>query len=215
MQKTPVQAGLSIPAGHIMVNNRWRNTDLLKLLQSKVSVLFMDSTESVIDFYPSSHSGIIYLTESDILSVSDAKRRVAKLRKSRQIAFHRVLFSKTAMTQQYFAQFQKMVVIDCGMEIFPLMNHREAGDLIIRMIHQDIRTPSRNPFKSRGIVQSSPIDSAILQLVILFPKIGETKAKALLEKFKNINAITKASTEELSSVVGSSSAQHLRKFFET
>lgn len=198
-----------------MVNARWAKSDLLKLLQSKVSVLFLETAESVVDFYPSSQAGIIYLTESDILSAGDSKRRVAKLRKARGITSQRVFFSKTTMTTQYFPQFQKMVVIDCGMDIFPVMNQKEASDLIIRMMHQDIQTPSRNPFKSRGNNQYASVDAAILQTVNLFPKIGGCKAKALLEKFKNIRAITEASTVQLSSVIGLSSAKHLKLFLDS
>lgn len=211
MLKTPAQVGLSLPAGHIMAHNRWTGTDLLKSLRSKFTVLFIEGSESVIDFYPSSQTAVVYLTESDILALNDAKRRVAKLRKVRGVV-HRVLFAKTVMTQQHFLDFQKMVVMDCGMHIFPVINDKEAGDFIARMAQQD-QTPSRNPFQVKPGNYTIPIDPAILQIVMLFPKIGESRAKILIQKFKNIRGIIDAPVSDLSAVVGLSTAKSLKQFF--
>lgn len=196
-----------------MANRRWTGTELLRSLRSKLTVLYIEISDCVVDFYPSGQTAVVYLTESDILTLNDAKRRVAKLRKSRGVS-HRILYEKTAMTQQYFLDFQKMIVIDCKMDIFPVSSNREAGDYILKMASQD-QTPSKNPFRAKpGSYKNAP-DPAILQAVMLFPKIGESKAKLLLEKFKSIRGITDASVEELSHVVGLATAKTLKQFLDS
>lgn len=209
MLKTPVQ-GLSLPPGHVMVNPRWTGTELLKILKTKLTVLFIEASDCIVDFYPSDQAAVVYLTESDILSLSDAKRRIAKLRKARGVA-HRVFYEKTSMTQQYFLELQKMIVVDCRMDIFPVANHNEAGEYILKMVQQD-QTPSKNPFRVKPHNRKTLSDPAILQTVMLFPKIGESRAKLLLDKFKSIRGIMDASVQELSTVIGLAAAKSLKQF---
>lgn len=209
MLKTPVQ-GLALPPGHVMVNPRWTGTQLLRFLKIKLTVLFIEVAECIVDFYPSNQTAVVYLTESDILSLNDAKRRIAKLRKTRGVA-HRVLYEKTAMTRQYFLELQKMIVVDCRMDIFPVANQNEASEFILKMVQQD-QTPSKNPFRVKPHNRKSPSDPAILQVVMLFPKIGESRAKLLLDKFKSIRGIMDASVQELGNVVGLAAAKSLKQF---
>lgn len=44
-----------------------------------VNVLFEDNT-GIIDFYPSEHTGVIYVSEADLVSGAMYKRKMAKLR---------------------------------------------------------------------------------------------------------------------------------------
>lgn len=210
MLKTPVQ-GLSLPPGHVMVNPRWTGTELLRFLKTKLTVLFIESSDCIVDFYPSDQAAVVYLTEGDIISsLNDAKRRIAKLRKMRGVA-HRVLYEKTVMTQQYFLELQKMIVVDCRMDIFPVTSPNEAGEYILKMLQQD-QTPSKNPFRIKPHNRKPPSDPAILQVVMLFPKIGESRAKLLLDKFKSIRGIMDASVQELSIVIGLAAAKSLKQF---
>lgn len=210
---TPVQGGLCVPSGHAMVHVRWRGYDFMKYVQNKISVLYFDNNESVTDFHPSSQVVILYLTESDLCAgVARCRRRVAKLRRSSGFSGHHVFFDKTTMTEHLFNDFQKFIVIECGSTVFPLASQQEAGDILVKMVRQETRTP-KNPFKSRAVALPTQ-DSLIISCIKSFPNVGETKAKHLLNKFQSIRAITEASVSELAAVIGLSAAKNLKSWIE-
>ncbi|CAL1279970.1 unnamed protein product [Larinioides sclopetarius] len=70
-----------------------------------------------------------------------------------------------------------------------------------------------NPFMLRGRVP--PLETYLLKTLLTVPSLGETKAQALLLKFKSLINICNASLEDLTKVIGASSAQQVYNFFHS
>nr|CAB3244199.1 Fanconi anemia core complex-associated protein 24 [Phallusia mammillata] len=210
-QCTPVRRGLSVPPGTLLLHPRWKDTDLVSHLKGKVTISVMGEI-GVADFHPTCHSCVMYVTEKDIVSSAAYRRRIAKLRNARGFQKRCVLVDKTDVTHFQFWDIQKFIVLDCNMNILGVDGCKEAASYLCQMVMSAMKTPSRNPFvgKTQGPAYT---DAAILSVVLKFPRIGETKAKLLLEKFKNIENIVNASQASLTDVVGESAAKQLHRFF--
>lgn len=209
-QCTPVRRGLSVPPGTLLVHPRWKDANLLTHLKGKVTLSLMGEI-GVADFHPSSHSCVIYVTEKDIVSSTVYRRRIAKLCNAQGFHERCVIVDKTDVTCSQFMDIQKFVVLDCNMNIIAVDGSKEAASYLSQMVLFAMKTPSRNPFLNKT-ANVAYTDAAILAVVVKFPKIGETKAKLLLEKFNSINGIVNASLGDLASLIGNSAAKQLHVF---
>ncbi|PIK61956.1 putative Fanconi anemia-associated protein of 24 kDa [Apostichopus japonicus] len=179
-------------------------------MQGRVRIVFEGDT-GVVDFHTAHDKAVIYVSEADLISGPAYRKKLAKLRKAKKLKGI-VLVEKTPMTEQYFLDVQKFVVIELGFVLLPVTNQVEAGNLLVQMVNEENK-PNGNPFiakAKRGISQ----DQAVLSTVQMIPKLGSVKAKALLCRFKSIHGIQAATMHDLSDVVGRTNAQHVKAFFE-
>ncbi|XP_002731972.1 Fanconi anemia core complex-associated protein 24-like [Saccoglossus kowalevskii] len=208
-QPTPVRVVGRVPPGHLVASEKWRGTTLVQSLRGKVNIVY-ENDLGVVDFHPDSETAIVYVSENEMVAGSGYKRKIVKLRKANCMKGI-VLAEKTNISQQYFAALQKFVVLDLGMILLYVTSQIEASSLLMEMVNE-VNRLHPNPFRSRK--QSVPVDQAVLTSVQLIPKVGEVKARALLEKFGSIKGIATASTEEIANIIGRANAEHVKMFLD-
>nr|XP_012630619.1 Fanconi anemia core complex-associated protein 24 isoform X4 [Microcebus murinus]XP_012630620.1 Fanconi anemia core complex-associated protein 24 isoform X4 [Microcebus murinus]XP_012630621.1 Fanconi anemia core complex-associated protein 24 isoform X4 [Microcebus murinus] len=122
-----------------------------------------------------------------------------------------VVVEKTRMSEQYFPALQKFTVLDLGMVLLPVANQMEASCLIVQLVQEQTREPSKNPFlrKKRALLS----ELSLLRTVQQIPGVGKVKAPLLLQKFPSIQQLSNASVQELEQVVGQAAAQQIHAFF--
>ncbi|XP_021567310.1 Fanconi anemia core complex-associated protein 24 isoform X3 [Carlito syrichta] len=123
-----------------------------------------------------------------------------------------VVVEKTQMSEQYFPALQKFTVLDLGMVLLPVTSQMEASCLIVQLVQEQSKEPSKNPFlkKKRALL---PLESCLLRTVQQIPGVGKVKAPLLLQKFPSIQQLSNASIPELAQVVGQAVAQQIHTFF--
>ncbi|XP_045214189.1 Fanconi anemia core complex-associated protein 24-like [Mercenaria mercenaria] len=207
--QTPERACMRVPFGHVLINSKWRNSDLTVALQG-INVIFEDNL-GYVDFHPATHIGVVYATEADLVSQASIRRKLAKLRKANKVQVL-VMAEKTASSSQYYQSLQKFVAMELGFIITPVPSQNEAAGLLAQMVHTENKLES-NPFRKKRKPRN--LDECLLATVQCIPKLGGVKARKLLEQFQSLEAISAASVEELSGVVGKASAQNIRSFFDS
>ncbi|XP_050396415.2 Fanconi anemia core complex-associated protein 24 [Patella vulgata] len=202
--ETPVR----VPYGHIVVSGRWRNTELMETLQSSIPVHFEDSL-GVVDFHTSSYTGIIYISEADLISSTSYRRKLAKLRKANKVRGV-VIAEKTSVSQQYLSDLQRFANLELGLVLLFVENEQEGAKLLVQMVHVETRNASNLIMKKP---KSINIDEAILNTLTCVPKLGDVKAKLILQKYKSLKDICNAPVEDLSEIVGQACAKNIKSFF--
>ncbi|XP_036886705.1 Fanconi anemia core complex-associated protein 24 isoform X2 [Sturnira hondurensis] len=115
------------------------------------------------------------------------------------------------MSEQYFPAIQKFTVLDLGMVLLPVANQVEASCLIIQLVLEQTKEPSKNPFlKKKQALISEP---SLLRTVQQIPGVGKVKASLLLQKFPSIQRLSNAAVPELEQVIGHAAAQQIHAFF--
>uniref|UniRef100_A0ABI7ZKU1 FA core complex associated protein 24 n=1 Tax=Felis catus TaxID=9685 RepID=A0ABI7ZKU1_FELCA len=122
-----------------------------------------------------------------------------------------VIVEKTQMSEQYFSAIQKFTVLDLGMVLLPVTSQMEASCLIIQLVQEQTKEPSKNPFLSKK--RTLMPELSLLRTVQQIPGVGKVKAPLLLQKFPSIQQLSNASIRELEPVVGQAVAQHIHAFF--
>lgn len=198
-----------VPLGHIVANEKWRGSQLAQELQGKVKLMFEEGLP-LADFYLSSRSCILYVTEADLVAGHGYRKRLVRVRNSGHLQGI-VIVEKTQISEQYFSAVQKFTVLDLGMVLLPVANQLEASFLIIQLVQEQTREPSRNPFlrKKRCVLS----ELSLVQTVQQIPGVGKVKAPLLLQKFPTIQQLSNASVQELQEVVGHAVAQQIHTFF--
>ncbi|CAL1279972.1 unnamed protein product [Larinioides sclopetarius] len=199
-----------VPPGHIYVNDKWTNNELYTFLNRRVQTITNDSMDFV-DFYPTTEFAVIYVTEADLVAGANYRRNLAKLKKA-NYERSAVLVEKTTISNQYFSSFQKFAVLELGLGIIPVSGSEECCQALVSMVRMGCEDKS-NPFMLRGRVP--PLETYLLKTLLTVPSLGETKAQALLLKFKSLINICNASLEDLTKVIGASSAQQVYNFFHS
>ncbi|KAL2762526.1 Fanconi anemia core complex-associated protein 24 isoform 2 [Daubentonia madagascariensis] len=115
------------------------------------------------------------------------------------------------MSEQYFPALQKFTVLDLGMVLLPVANQTEASCLIVQLVQEQTKEPSKNPFLRKKRAQLSEL--SLLRTVQQIPGVGKVKAPLLLQKFPSIQQLSNASIQELERVVGQAAAQQIHAFF--
>ncbi|XP_021095300.1 Fanconi anemia core complex-associated protein 24 isoform X3 [Heterocephalus glaber] len=174
-----------VPFGHILANEKWRGSQLAREMQGKIKLVFEDGLTAV-DFYLSSRSCILYITEADLVAGNGYRKRLVRIR-------------------------NKFTVLDLGMVLLPVANQTEASCLIVQLVQEQTKEPNKNPFlRKKRAVLSEPF---LLRTVQQIPGVGKVKALLLLQKFPSIQQLSNASIQELEPVVGQAVAQHIHVFF--
>eukprot|EP00105_Crassostrea_gigas_P008796 XP_011423488.1 PREDICTED: Fanconi anemia core complex-associated protein 24 [Crassostrea gigas] len=199
---------INVPIGHIIAAQRWKNSELHHTLQSNVQVLFEENL-GVVDFFPSSKIGVIFIREPELVSFSGQKKKLAKLRKANRVQAI-VLAEKTPTSSQYYPEVQKFCIMDLGFNIIPVPGQNEAASLLAQMVVSESHM-NANPFLKKRTYR---VDEALLTTIRSIPGLGGVKARTLLEHFGSIENICRASNQELSMVIGKAGAVNVLKFFE-
>ncbi|XP_053498096.1 Fanconi anemia core complex-associated protein 24 isoform X3 [Ictalurus furcatus] len=200
------------PYGHVLINAKWRGSTLVQHFKGNVKTVFEEEL-GVVDLHLSNKSCVLYVSESDLVAGNDYKRKIVRFRNVIMLQansnFHGiVLVEKTRLTEQYFSGLQKFVVLELGLTLLHVPGPGEAAQLIAQMVHGESK---ENPFRRRSTARL--LDPVVLNLVQQIPGVGKVKAMALLQHFSSIHKISNVSVEELETVVGQATAQHIWAFF--
>ncbi|ELK31368.1 PREDICTED: Fanconi anemia core complex-associated protein 24 [Myotis davidii] len=198
-----------VPLGHIVANEKWRGSQLAQGMQGKVKLVFEDGLAPV-DFYLSVRSCILYITEADLVAGNSYRKRLVRVRNSSNLQGI-ALVEKTPTSEQYFPAIQKFTVLDLGMVLLPVASQVEASCIIIQLVQEQTKEPSKNPFLRKKQAQLS--EPFLLRTVQQIPGVGKIKASLLLQKFPSIQQLSNASIQELEQVVGQAAAQQIHAFF--
>ncbi|XP_075734556.1 Fanconi anemia core complex-associated protein 24 isoform X2 [Rhipicephalus microplus] len=163
----------------------------------------------MVDFYPSSNSAVLYITEADLLNEHAVKRKIVKLRKNDAKKPYVIAEQAEALQEQY-NNLQQFAIMELGIPVMAVHNQLEAAQLLAQM--EAVESGEKpNPFLVPR--RLAPMSSALTTCLLRVPGLGEVKAKALLQKYHSLQGIALCSTEELTKVVGQASAASIHKFF--
>ncbi|XP_005616831.1 Fanconi anemia core complex-associated protein 24 isoform X4 [Canis lupus baileyi] len=176
-----------VPIGHVVANDRWRGSQLVQGMQD---LAFSMSPKPI--WWQEMATG------RNLFGLGINLQGI-------------VIVEKTQMSEQYFSAIQKFTVLDLGMVLLPVASQMEASCLIIQLVQEQTKEPSKNPFLSK---KRAPIpELSLLRTVQQIPGVGKVKALLLLQKFPSIQQLSNASLRELEPVVGPAVAQHIQAFF--
>nr|XP_023505260.1 Fanconi anemia core complex-associated protein 24 isoform X2 [Equus caballus] len=177
-----------VPFGHIVANEKWRGSQLAQEMQADPA--FFMSRKLTWWQETATERGLFGL-EINLQGI--------------------VVVEKTQMSEQYFPAMQKFTVLDLGMVLLPVASQTEASCLLVQLVQEQAKEPSKNPFlrKKRPLIS----ELSLLRTVQQIPGVGKTKAVLLLQKFPSIQQLSNASVPDLEPVVGPAVAQHVHGFF--
>lgn len=198
-----------VPLGYVVASDKWRGSQLAQAIQGRVTLVFEDGL-SPVDFYLSGSSCVLFISEADLVAGNGYRKRLVRVRNSSHLQGI-VIVEKTQMSEQYFPAAQKFTVLDLGMVLLPVASQVEAACLISQLALEQTKEPSRNPLLRK---QRAQMDAAsLLRSVQQIPGVGKAKAALLLQKFPSLQQLSRASLQELATVVGPAAAQQVHSFF--
>ena len=122
------------------------------------------------------------------------------------------IFLKNDFTLQYFAVFQREIVINRGHIILPITEVDQVGQILQQFQIADTRS---NPFEfSPKKTKSTSIHKDILLAVCKVPGLGEKKSRLLLNKIDTIRKLSRAGESELKPILGPNVASGVEDFFK-
>ncbi|XP_074618304.1 Fanconi anemia core complex-associated protein 24-like isoform X4 [Acropora palmata] len=170
--------GACLLPGHILVNERFHGSAVVKALQESHVTVQIDDNMGVLDFHPSTDVGVVYLTEADLVEGDTYKSKLNKLTKA---SFRKVVLAeKTPLSSQYFLSLQKFVVIERGLVLLPVANSDEVGKILAQMVFLESK-PQNNPYRIK--MKPTPIDKTLLTTLQAVPGLGQKKALSLLTQY--------------------------------
>ncbi|XP_012881769.1 PREDICTED: Fanconi anemia-associated protein of 24 kDa isoform X1 [Dipodomys ordii] len=199
-----------VPLGYVVAHEKWRGSQLAQEMQGKIKLLFEDGL-NLADFYLSSRSCIIYITEAELVAGNSYRKRLVRVRNCGHLQGI-VVVEKTQINEQYFPAIQKFVVLDLGMVLLPVGNQMEAACLIVQFVEEQSQVTRKNPFL-RKTTRVGLSETSLVRTVQQIPGVGKVKALLLLQKFPSIQQLSNASVQELEQVVGPAVAQQIYTFF--
>ncbi|XP_069175566.1 Fanconi anemia core complex-associated protein 24 isoform X1 [Procambarus clarkii] len=230
-QSTPV-CRQTVPAGHILVSNSWTGTQLAGYLSKYTSVLYSDGL-GIVDFYPSRDAAVIFVSEADIISGINYRRRIVRFRQANTSIRGSVIAQNTSLTRDQFCILQKyvsgralrlaapgshlrcirhrFVSVELGLAILPIQTIEEAAQLLAQMVTCEAKFNS-NPFRMKPKTASTP-DVDLLKTMTVIPGLGDKRARQILQHFGSLQEISNTSQENLEKVVGAATASSVYKFF--
>ncbi|XP_037559009.1 Fanconi anemia core complex-associated protein 24-like [Dermacentor silvarum] len=203
-----IRKDVCVPIGHIVIAERWAGSELHTALKSLLQTVVSDHL-GLVDFYPSSNSAVLYITEADLLNEHAIKRKIVKLRKNNTKKPYVIAEQAEALQEQY-NNLQHFAVMELGIPVMAVHNQLEAAQLLAQMEAVE-SGEKQNPFLVPR--RLAPMTSALATCLLRVPGLGEVKAKALLQKYRSLRAIASCSTEDLTKAVGPASAASIHKFF--
>ncbi|KAJ8002841.1 hypothetical protein DPEC_G00163160 [Dallia pectoralis] len=198
------------PYGHVIANEKWRDSALVQSLKGTGNVKTIFEEElGMVDFHLSNKSCILYVSETDIVAGNNYKRKLVRFRNANSSLQGIVVAEKTRLSEQYFPAMQKFVVIELGLTLLPVASQLEASQLLTQMVHMEGKD---NPFRKKSV--SRLLDPVVMSLVQQIPGVGKVKAVALLQHYSSVIQLCNAETCELETIVGQATAQSIHNFFQ-
>ncbi|CAM4735362.1 hypothetical protein PO909_021226 [Leuciscus waleckii] len=210
MDWKPVPARLlnaSPPYGHIITHEKWRASALLQSFKGSVKIIFEEEL-GVVDFCLGDKTCVLYVSESDLVAGNSYRRKIVRFRNANSGLQGVVIVEKTRLSEQYFSELQKFVVLELGLTLLPVSTVAEAAQLIAQLV---LGENKENPFRRKSV--SRLLEPVVLSLVQQIPGVGKVKAMLLLQKFPSIHQLSGASVHELEPIVGQATAQQITAFF--
>ncbi|VTJ81594.1 Hypothetical predicted protein, partial [Marmota monax] len=135
-----------------------------------------------------------FVTEADLVAENGYRKRLVQVRNSGKFQGI-VVVVKTQINEQYFPVIQKFTVLDLGMMFLPVANQMEVSCLIVQLVQEQSKEPTKNPFLRRKLALLS--DPDLLQTVQQISEVGKVRGSLLLQKFPSIQQLSNASIQEL------------------
>lgn len=204
----------SFPAGHCLVNDKWRNNSVCKSISRVMTVKLMGGL-GVVDFQPSPNLVVLYLTEGDIIcgveSLVTKMEKFKKMKSQSSMLVVACIFLRTELSTQYFENFQRMIVLQYTCVIVPITNQEQVPQVLHQMF---VAESQKNPFLARpNRPESSRLHKDLLLAVCKIPGMGEKRSRTLLQKMESIRKIARARNPELTPVLGPNLARGVEDFF--
>lgn len=116
------------------------------------------------------------------------------------------MVESTATSEQYFDSLQKLATLQMGLVTLPVPTKLDAAKMLVQLMRAARADAIQPP-------HHGPMEDAQLAVVQCLPKVGKVKAKALLETFGSLKAISLATVKDLATVVGQSTATAIYAYF--
>jgi len=201
----------TIPSGYCLINVKWKKSGLAQNIAKILSVKYVDNL-GYADFMLSSKTTVKYLGEGEIVEGIEALTfKIDKMQEDKK-GIEVFIYHQMPSTQQYFPVFQNELVIIRGASIVPLSSESQIPQFLQQLQNADLKS---NPFdfNHKESETRNKIHTDILLSLCKIPRLGEKKARMLLEKFGTIKAISKATEADLSTILGHSLSKDLFQFF--
>lgn len=216
---TQLASGVKVPIGHCFVNEKWRGSPIANNINKMMTVKFMDGLGSA-DFQPGNNTIVMVLAEADIVREENFLiEKIKKLykQKEEQNKKHNfaavIIFSKTAMTEQYLGRIEQLSVLEFSIPVIPLADiNQEIGQVLQQL--GNVSRQTKNPFRvdpEKKKMENS--DKNILLALLEIPNLGEKNARALLNKFGSIRGVARARAGEMEHLVGAGLAKGIEDYF--
>ncbi|CAN7992381.1 unnamed protein product [Ixodes hexagonus] len=203
-----IRKEVRVPVGHVMLSEKWAGSHLHATLQ-KVTRTVVSDELGLVDFHPSSDTAVLYATEADVVNESPLKRKIVKLRKNNAKTTY-IIAEQTAAVRPQYDSLQRFAALEIGIPIFPVENQAEAAQLLAQM--EVVESKERqNLFLLKR--RAPPASAAVLGCLLKVPGLGEVKAKALVQKWHSLKAISQCGVGDLAQVIGNAPAKSVKKFF--
>jgi len=221
LRKREAFADINFPQGHCLVHQKWKGTPLAKQLDKVMPVHLYDGM-GPLDFQPAPNVSVIYLGESDLLTIGKAngvekvKERVMQAEEGRGGRSNLKLFCvflKSPLSLPHLANLQ-VALLPFSVSLIPISNPLQLPQLLVQLFSADkIKNPfctaiSESKSKTRGRK-----DKDLLLAVCKIPGMKETKARQLLAEKGSLKAIGRAKAADLS-CLGPNLARGVEEFFK-
>ncbi|KAK8785706.1 hypothetical protein V5799_007928 [Amblyomma americanum] len=203
-----IRKDVRVPVGHVVIAEKWAGSELHIALKSLLQTVVSDHL-GLIDFYPSSNSAVLYISEAELLNENAVKRKIVKLRKNNAKRPY-VIAEQAAALQEQYNNMQQFAVMELGIPLIAVHNQTEAAQLLAQMEAVE-SGEKQNPFLVQRRV--APMGSSVTTCLLRVPGLGEVKARALLQKYPSLRALSLCTVDDLTKVVGPASAASVHRFF--
>ena len=144
-QTQPSLKGSKIPAGHVILNPKYRTSALAKHIPEFNSNILYDDTIGLIDCYPSSKCAVIILQEAQLIAQTEIRQKLRKLKKFPHARVALVEVTETG--QQYFKELQESLMFgsegsvvggeSVHVQVIPVGNLRDAALAITQLMNTE------------------------------------------------------------------------------
>jgi len=207
LRKREAFADINFPQGHCLVHQKWKGTPLAKQLDKVMPVHLYDGM-GPLDFQPAPNVSVIYLGESDLLTIGKAsgvdkvKERVMQAEEGRGGRSNLKVFCvflKSPLSIPHLANLQVVALLPFSVSLIPISNPLQLPQLLVQLFSADkIKNPfctaiSESKSKTRGRK-----DKDLLLAVCKIPGMKETRARQLLAEKGSLKAIGRSKAADLS-----------------
>jgi len=220
-----VFAGINFPQGHCLVHQRWKGTPLAKELDKVMPVHLYDGMGPV-DFQPAPNVSVIYLGESDFVSVGGpgkasavekVKERLEQAeggrgRRSDLKIF--CVFQKSPLSLPHLADLQ-VALLSLSVSLIPISSPLHLPQLLVQLCTADrLKNPFATAISEAKSMNKGRKDKDLLLAVCKIPGVKEPKARQLLAEKGSLKNIGRTKAADLNSALGPNLARAVEDFFK-